>query len=205
MIICGPVTWCRLIALRFEIAPRTMGNQVTCEVDNMWWIFIHDAHTLLGSICRQIVGKNHPMLTLKEFFRKLLIKRVLLIWYIRLWTIINNVWYRQYWFIESASLICRFISFICRQNSNSYCRLIIQIGDSDNWYMQINRSAAAAADYNVSTFHVSYGVLISMETSWISWLEKIHWVNQWDFELSQETAKKKMTGGGNAKKFLATF
>ena len=69
--------------------------------------------------------------------------------------------------------------------------------------MQINISAAAAAIW--APFHISYGMIISMETSWISWLEMIYSVNQWDFKPSNETAKKKWAGSRKAKIFLATF
>ena len=62
--------------------------------------------------------------------------------------------------------------------------------------MQMIISTAAAA---ISfPFYISYGMLISMETSWISWLEMIYRVNQWDFQPIHETAKKKMTGWGES-------
>ena len=54
-------------------------------------------------------------------------------------------------------------------------------------------------------FYISYGIIISMEISWTSWLEMIHRVNQWDLQPTRETAKKKMTGRGKAKIFLVTF
>ena len=72
--------------------------------------------------------------------------------------------------------------------------------------MQIIISAAAAAAAAIfSSIHISYGILISMETSWISWLEVIFRVNQWNFQFSHESAKVKRAGRGNAKNFLAIF
>ena len=69
--------------------------------------------------------------------------------------------------------------------------------------MQISISAAAAAV--LSHIHISYGMLISVETSWISWLEMIYRVNQWAFLPIPEPAKKQRAGGVKAKNFLATF
>ena len=76
-------------------------------------------------------------------------------------------------------------------------------GNIDNCYMQINISAAAAAIW--APFHISYGMIISMETSWISWLEMIYRENQWNFQFLHETAKTKRAGSRKAKTFLAFF
>ena len=69
--------------------------------------------------------------------------------------------------------------------------------------MQIMVSAAAAA--TSLSIHISYGIFISMETSWISWLEMIYRENQWNFQFSHETAKTKRAGSRKAKTFLAFF
>ena len=68
-------------------------------------------------------------------------------------------------------------------------------------FMQIIISAAAAAI--ISSIHISYGMLISMETSWISWLEMVYRVNQWALPPIPDTAKKQRAGGVKAKIFLA--
>ena len=69
--------------------------------------------------------------------------------------------------------------------------------------MQIIISAVAA---DVSTpIHCSYGKIISMETSWISWLEMIYRENQWNFQFLHETAKTKRAGSWKAKNFLGIF
>ena len=69
--------------------------------------------------------------------------------------------------------------------------------------MQINISAAAAAIW--APIHISYWMIISKETSWISWLEMIYLVNQWAFQPKPKLLRTKWAGRGKAKIFLATF
>ena len=70
-------------------------------------------------------------------------------------------------------------------------------------FMQIIISAAAAVIS--SPIHISYGMIISKEISWISWLEMIYRVNQWAFPPEPETAKTNCAGRVNGNKFLAVF
>ena len=54
-------------------------------------------------------------------------------------------------------------------------------------------------------FHMSYGMLISMDTSWLFWLEMSFRLNQWDFQPLHKTVKKKWAWCRKAKKFLTFF
>ena len=71
--------------------------------------------------------------------------------------------------------------------------------------MQIIISAVSAAAVILSPIHISYGMIISKETSWISWLEMIYRVNQWASPPKPESAKTNCTGWVKAKKFLDIF
>ena len=81
----------------------------------------------------------------------------------------------------------------------NHCCLIIQE------YLLVCKLASLLPLLLFYPLYISYGVIISMEISWTSWLEMIHSVNQWDFQPTRETAKKKMTGSGKAKNILAHF
>ena len=69
-------------------------------------------------------------------------------------------------------------------------------------YMQIIISAAAAASW--APIHISYGMIISKETSWISWLEMIYLVNQWAFQPKPKLLRTKWAGWGKLEIF-STF